>query len=64
MTLKTYKRELATAMLGVLYAFGVAAAVGSQQALEVVRILAVPTFLAVSGAFGLDAVAKQIRGQP
>jgi len=61
MGLKTYKREVAVGMLGVLYAFGVAAAAGNAQALEVVRILSVPSFLAISGAFGLDAVAKQLR---
>lgn len=61
MGVKTYKRELAVAMLVALYGFGLAAAAGSQQALEVLRILSVPTFLAVGGAFGIHAFAKQLR---
>jgi len=61
MGVKTYKRELATAMLLALYAFGAAAAGGNAAALEVVKILSVPTFLAVSGAFGFDAWVKQTR---
>lgn len=58
---KTYKREVSVAMLVVLYGFCVAAAAGNGQALEVVKILSVPSFLAVSAAFGLHAVAKQLR---
>jgi len=61
MDVKTYKREVAGAMLVVLYGFGLAAAAGNAQALEVVRILSIPTFLAVSGAFGLHAIARQMR---
>jgi len=61
MDVKTYKRELAVAMLAVLYGFGLWAAAGGEQALEVVKILSVPTFLAAGGAFGLDALAKQLR---
>jgi len=61
MDVKTYKREVAVGMLGVLYGFGLAAAAGNAGALEVVRILAVPSFLAISGAFGLHAIATQLR---
>ena len=62
MGVKTYKRELAVFMLLALYGFGIAAAAGGEQALEVLRILSVPTFLAVGGAFGLHAYAKQLKG--
>jgi len=58
---KTYKREVAVGMLLALYAFGVAAAAGNVPALEVVKILSAPTFLAVAGAFGFHAIAKQWR---
>ncbi len=61
MGVKTYKRELAVAMLLVLYGFGLGAASGSPQSLEVLRILSVPTFLAVGGAFGIHAFAQQLR---
>ena len=57
--MKTYKREVALAAMICLYGFCCMAALGHEQALEVVKILVVPTFLAVGGAFGLDAVAKQ-----
>ena len=57
---KTYKREVAGVMLAVLWFFCVLA-VWYPQALDVVRILSVPTFLAAGGAFGLDALAKQLK---
>ena len=62
MDVKTYKRELAGGMLLALYGFGLWAAAGNQASLEVLRILSVPTFLAVGGAFGIHAFAKQMKG--
>lgn len=61
MGVKTYKREVASGMLAVFYSFCVVAAAGHGQALEVVRVISVPTFLAVAGAFGFDALVKQWR---
>ena len=61
MGVKTYKREVAVVMLTTFYGFCVIAALGDAQALDVARILSVPTHLAVGGAFGLDAYARQVR---
>ena len=59
--MKTYKREVALSAMVILYLFCGMAVAGYAQALEIVKILVVPTFLAVGGAFGLDAVSKQGR---
>lgn len=61
MAVKTYKREVAVAATVVFYGFCMLATLGSEPALEVVKVLVVPTFLALGGAFGLDSVAKQWR---
>ena len=58
---KSYKREVAAVMLAVLYVFGSFAAMGWGQSLDVVKILSVPTFLAVGGAFGLHSLATQMK---
>jgi len=52
---KTWKREVAVILLGFL---GYISLFGD---IEVLRILVTPIFLFASGAFGLDAFAKQIQ---
>ena len=59
MAVKTYKREVAVAAAGLFYVFCGFAAAGVEAAFEVCKILVVPTFLALGGAFGLDSVTKQ-----
>jgi hypothetical protein len=61
MGVKTFKREVAVVAMVVFYVFCWRASSGSQLALEVVRLLVVPTFLALGGAFGMDAMTRQWR---
>lgn len=55
---KTYKRELALALLAVLGGVGYLA-LTNDQAMVIFDKLRWPVFAFVAGAFGLDAVAKQ-----
>ena len=57
--MKTYKREVAGAMLIGIAALAIVATT-SEGALEVLRLLSPPVFLFAGGAFGMDALAKQI----
>ena len=59
-TRKTFKRELAAAMLGFLGVFFIWG-VSNLQAAEAARFLTLPIFSFAGGAFGLDAWAKQLR---
>lgn len=57
---KTYKREIATVMvafLGAFFVWGVFRA----EAGEAARYLTLPVFAFAGGAFGLDAMAKQLQ---
>ncbi|AUQ64452.1 hypothetical protein [Phaeobacter inhibens] len=59
--MKTYKRETAWALMGCLvgaFIYGH----GSEHAavVESAKFMATPVFLFAAGAFGLDAIAKQI----
>ena len=63
MTQKTYKRETAAALLGILIGFGAWGAYGNPAAIEVAKLLALPFVLFGMGAFGLDAVAKQLQAR-
>jgi hypothetical protein len=59
---KTFKREVATALLA--FCAGVAGwhvYSGSEAAFRVLELFIAPTFLFAAGAFGLDAAAKQLR---
>ena len=56
--IKTYKRELALALLFILGGVGYLA-LSSDQAMVIFDKLRWPVFTFVAGAFGLDAVAKQ-----
>lgn len=58
---KTYKREVASALLTCLMALA-AYATMSDGALRVLEILTPPVFLFAGASFGLDAWAKQIKG--
>jgi hypothetical protein len=56
--MKTYKREVAGALLaglGGLFIWGVFNA----EAADAARFLTIPVFTFAAGAFGLDALAKQ-----
>lgn len=57
---KTYKREVAVAMLVYLFAFFLWG-VFEPRADEAARFLTLPVFTFAAGAFGLDALAKQLR---
>lgn len=59
MTEKTYKREVALAML----VFNLAChvwGVWTPEAAEMAKYLTMPIFLFLGGAYGLDAYAKQV----
>jgi len=59
---KTYKRELAVAMLlalSCLFAFGI---VSNDRAFDAAKFLTTPIFAFAGGAFALDAKFKQGRG--
>jgi hypothetical protein len=57
---KTYKREVAASALVYTAALGViAAATGSESALQVYEITLAPAMLLAAGAFGFDAWIKQ-----
>ncbi|UWR30965.1 hypothetical protein K3758_05400 [Sulfitobacter sp. W002] len=59
---KTYKRELATALLAFVCGLAVAAVGGpSVPAMEALRIMIAPVFLFAAGAFGLDEMSKNMR---
>lgn len=59
--IKTYKRETALAMLaGVALLCVTGLYAGDDMALEWAKLLVPPVFLFAAGAFGLDAVAKQL----
>ena len=60
--MKTYKREVAGAMLvflGGMFVWGV----GSEVATEAARFLTLPIFTFAGGAFAIDAVFKQGPGK-
>jgi hypothetical protein len=61
MSNKTYKRETAVAILLVLLCFFILG-VWIERAFEVATFLTTPSFLFAGGAFGLDSVSKQIKG--
>tara|TARA_R110000744_G_C19333344_1_gene558796 strand:- start:480 stop:659 length:180 start_codon:yes stop_codon:yes gene_type:complete len=57
---KTYKRELSLVMLGllgVLFVLGMS----SVEAMQAAEFLTTPIFLFATGAFGIDAYAKQVQ---
>lgn len=59
---KTYKREVAGVMLFSLAALTVAGiAWPTSLAWEVAKFYATPVFVFAGGAFGLDAISKQVR---
>ena len=58
--MKTWKRETAIGLFAGLFAFAGWGASGNESAIEVVSVLALPVILFGMGAFGLDAVSKQI----
>ena len=58
---KTYKREVAGVMLGLLGTlYGVHVGTGMAEALAAAESMKYPVFAFAMGAFGLDALAKQI----
>lgn len=57
---KTYKRETALAMLGLLFGMFIWG-IWDERAAEAARYLTTPIFLFAGGAFGLDAISKQMR---
>lgn len=57
---KTYKRELAAAMLAFLGGL-VIWGVFDPGAADAARFLTLPVFTFAGGAFGLDAMSKQLR---
>lgn len=59
---KTFKRELATFALFVMWGFYVWG-VFNVQAMQAANALMLPTFTIVGAAFGFDAWAKQIGGK-
>lgn len=59
-TSKTYKRETALVLFGVMFAFFLCG-IWSEQALKIAELLLTPTFLFGGGAMGLDSYAKQIK---
>ena len=57
---KTYKREVASAMLvflGVLFCLGLF----HPEAVQAAEFLTTPVFLFTAAAFGVDAYAKQVK---
>lgn len=60
MTHKTFKREVAVSMLLVVLGLSIYGSI-EPQALESAKVLVWPVFAFASGAFGLDAVVKQIK---
>lgn len=62
---KTYKREIATASVLVLYVFigytlyTLASAGALEAMVDLVSVLILPTFATVAAAFGLDSYFKQ-----
>lgn len=60
---KTWKREVALGLLAYCGALGVyVAATGSPSGLAVLQLWLPSSFLFAAGAFGLDALAKQLGG--
>ena len=59
--MKTWKRETAVGLFLGLFAFAGWGAAGNDSAIEVVKVLSLPVILFGMGAFGLDAVSKQIQ---
>jgi len=57
---KTYKREVAGAMLLSLLAAHLWG-VYDERVAEMARFLTTPIFMFAGGAFGMDAIAKQMR---
>ena len=57
---KTYKREIAVALLAYLLGFFLWG-VFEPEAGEAARFLTLPVFTFAAGAFGLDALAKQLK---
>lgn len=57
---KTYKRELAVALLGVYLALNIAG-IWFPEAAAQAEAMKFETFAFLAGAFALDAVAKQIK---
>lgn len=58
---KTYKREVAIAIMAALFGFAAyGVATGNAVAVDIFREGILPVSLIVMGAFGMDAVAKQI----
>ncbi len=57
---KTYKRELAILMLAFLAGL-VVWGIYNSEARDAARFLTLPIFTFAGGAFGLDALAKQLR---
>ena len=57
---KTYKREVAIAMLFAVFGLAIAG-VWEQGAADAAKMLSWPVFMFAGAAFGLDAFAKQIR---
>lgn len=56
---KTFKRETALVMLVILFALHMWG-IWKPEVAEVARFLTAPIFLFAGGAYGLDAVAKQM----
>ena len=65
MSRKTYKREIATASLLVMYAFigytlyTLASANAIDAMVDLVTVLILPTFATLAAAFGIDSYFKQ-----
>lgn len=65
MSRKTYKREIATASLGILYVFigytlyTLASAGAIDAMVDLVTVLVLPTFATLAAAFGIDSYFKQ-----
>ncbi len=57
---KTYKREIAGAMLVAVFGFGVAG-IWYTEAQNVMEHLSVPVFMFAGVAFGMDSYAKQVK---
>ena len=59
---KTYKREVATGMLvGLTCLFGYGMYAENLVMIDVAKFVTTPVFMFALGAFGLDALAKQIK---
>lgn len=61
--LKTYKRETAWVIAAYCAGMGIAAANGSQPALEVYRISLLPCVAFLAAALGMDEYSKNIHGE-